>query len=60
MLSAVVLDTNVFVAAGFNPRSVSARIVDAAAFQAIGELFRPGDHEARLSTAPPDKAPRVL
>lgn len=28
MLSAVVLDTNVFVAAGFNPRSVSARIVD--------------------------------
>ena len=26
---AVVLDTNVFVAAGFNPRSASARIVDA-------------------------------
>jgi len=28
-LTAVVLDTNVFVAAGFNPRSASARIVDA-------------------------------
>jgi putative PIN family toxin of toxin-antitoxin system len=28
-LSAVVLDTNVFVAAGFNPRSASAKIVDA-------------------------------
>jgi predicted nucleic acid-binding protein len=27
--SAVVLDTNVFVAAGFNPRSASAKIVDA-------------------------------
>src|SRR5438128_9911085 len=27
--SPVVLDTNVFVAAGFNPRSASARIVDA-------------------------------
>ena len=28
-LPAVVLDTNIFVAAGFNPRSASARILDA-------------------------------
>jgi hypothetical protein len=28
-LATVVLDTNVFVAAGFNPRSASARIVEA-------------------------------
>ena len=28
-MSVVVLDTNVFVAAGFNPRSASAKIVDA-------------------------------
>jgi uncharacterized protein len=52
----VVLDTNVFVAAGFNPRSSSAQIVEAVAEGRLRHVWEPGTRgevQAVLRQIPP-------
>jgi uncharacterized protein len=60
--SAVVLDTNVFVAAGFNPRSASAKIVDAVKHGQVRMVWNDatrGEIERIMQQIPPLRAHAV-
>ena len=58
-MEGIVIDTNVFVAAGFNPRSASARVPSSRPGRTLSPDLEPVDPTRDRNDATPNSTPRL-